>query len=675
MVNWRALRVFVPSTGLAFALLGFTLTAPMGQVQAQPQQSNDPQADTDSLEAQRQLYLEARDAQSRRQMRRYRELLPQLQDYPLTPYLQYRELTRATGQANRGAITEFLENQPDSYLAYQLRRQWLRSLARQAIAAQGPGRQAAWRDYLVFYQKSVKDTELQCRAIQARLALGDDSAWDEVPALWNVNHSQPEACDPVFDRWLAKGRLTPEIAWKRHKKALKARKRALAAYIGRQMDTPQQALAELFRQVDRDPSLLARKSRFRQQSAQMQDIIHHGLRRLARTDAPRTLKLWRHYDAQQLFGTQERLVTQQRIASRLVHEDHRAQAERLLARVPELNDQDLTESIIRDALQDLDWERAYTWLTRLPSDAQDTERWRYWRARLMEELELDDDWPGPRDLYQAVAATRSFYGFLAADQLGLDYRLLDQPAQVSETLIERTAQEPFLVRARELLLTGDVNNASREWFHHLPQLERDQVIAAGKLAERWGWHRQGIQAMISAGYWNDLELRFPLAYQDQVHLAARETTIHPQLLFAIARQESAFMPHARSPAGALGLMQLMPATAQQTARRAGVPYRRRDLLSPGKNIALGSRYLNQLLKEFKGNRILATAAYNAGPYRVKSWLRDREQKLPFDVWIETIPFHETRGYVQNVLSYSVIYAYRMGEQNAFITPEEARDLL
>jgi len=667
MVNWRVLRVF--------ALLGFALTALMGQVQAQPEQSSAPKASKDPLKAQRQIYLQARDAQSRRQMTRYRELLPQLHDYPLTPYLQYRELTRATSQAHRAAITEFLDSEQGSYLAYQLRRQWLHSLARQATSTQGPERQESWRAYLDFYRPSLDDTELQCRALQARLALGDDSAWDQVPNLWNVDYSQPEACDPIFDRWLAEGRLTPEIAWERHKKALKARKRALAAYIERQMDKNQQPLAELFQQVDRSPNLLAQMSQFRQQSAEMQDIIHHGLRKLARSDAPEALKLWRQYDAQQLFAARDRLATEQRIASRLVQQGHRELAERLLARVPELNDQDLTESIIRDALKDLDWERAYTWLTRLPSDAQDTERWRYWRARLMEELELNEEWPGPADLYQAVAATRSFYGFLAADKLGLDYRLLDQPAQVSEEMIELTAQEPFLVRARELLLTGDVNNASREWFHHLPQLEREQILAAGKLAERWGWYRQSIQAMISAGYWNDLELRFPLAYQDQVHLAARETRVHPQLLFAIARQESAFMPHARSPAGALGLMQLMPATARQTARRAGVPYRRRDLLSPDTNIALGSRYLNQLLKEFNGNRILATAAYNAGPYRVKSWLRDREQKLPFDVWIETIPFRETRGYVQNVLSYSVIYAYRMGEQNAFITPEEARDLL
>jgi len=670
MINWRVPRAF----GL-FACAAFALLAANGPALAEQAQAVDSEASTDPLEAQRQLYLEARDAQSRRHMTRYRELLPKLQDYPLTPYLQYRELTRATSQTSQAAITEFLQSEQGSYLAYQLRRQWLHRLARQATSAQGPERQAAWRDYLAFYQESLNDTELQCQAIQARLALGDESAWQEVPPLWNVSHSQPEACDPVFDRWLSEGRLTPEIAWQRHEKALKARKRALAAYIGRQMDQDQQPLAELFRRVDRDPNLLARMSQFREQSGEMQDIIHHGLRKLARIDAPRALKLWQQYDAQQLFAAEERLTTQHRIASRLVHQGHRDQAERLLARVPELNDQDLIESIIRDALQDLDWERAYTWLTRLPSDAQDTERWRYWRARLIEELKLDDEWPGPTELYQAVAATRSFYGFLAADKLGLDYRLLDQPAQVNETLIEQMAQEPFVVRARELLLTGDVNNASREWFHHLPRLERNQVLAAGKLAERWGWHRQSIQAMISAGYWNDLELRFPLAYQDQMHLAARETTVHPQLLFAIARQESAFMPHARSPAGALGLMQLMPTTARQTARRAGVPYRRSDLLSPDKNIALGSRYLNQLLKEFDGNRILATAAYNAGPYRVKSWLRDRKQKLPFDVWIETIPFRETRGYVQNVLSYSVIYAYRMGEQNAFITPEEARDLL
>src|SRR5690606_17081182 len=146
-------------------------------------------------------------------------------------------------------------------------------------------------------------------------------------------------------------------------------------------------------------------------------------------------------------------------------------------------------------------------------------------------------------------------------------------------------------------------------------------------------------------------------------------------LYAIARQESAFREDARSPVGAMGLMQLMPATAREMAKRSGMSFQPQDLLKPEKNIALGSRYLNELLNQFNGNRILAAAAYNAGPSRVKRWLSKDDAKLPYDVWIETIPFQETRGCVQNVLSFSVIYAYRTGAKQPVVTREEAASSL
>ncbi len=644
--------------------LSMCLTAPAALSDASPDTLPLVDAVTpESLQrnAQRQTFRDARDALSRRQMTRYRELREQLDDYPLTPYLTYRELTRNLHKASPEAVKTFLEAESGSYLAQQLHRQWLHSLARQK----------RWDQYLADYSEGLHDTELQCYALQARLERDDLDALENVEPLWNVAHSQPNACDPVFDRWMAAERLTPAIAWERHTKAIKARAYGLASYIARQMPGAWQGKAQLMREVNRNPQLLSQTHRFREQSEAMQDIISHGLQRLARRDAPKALALWRGYDAQQLFSDPERLATQETIAQRLIFQGHRDQADQLLATVPALSSTELVESVIRDALEQLDWTRAYTWLNQLPDDVQDSERWRYWRARMIEELALESTGPEPRDLYAAVAATRSFYGFLSADKLGFDYRLLDQPVPVSDEVLAEVEQHPAMRRAYELLMLGDTIAASREWYYTVPGFEHERIMAAGKLAQRWGWHRKGIQAMISARFWDDLQMRFPLAYQEHVQTAARETSVHPHLLFAIARQESAFIADARSPAGAMGLMQLMPATAKQTARRAGVPYRSADLLSPEKNIALGSRYLNELLTEFDGNRILATAAYNAGPYRVKQWLRDKEHKLPFDVWIETIPFRETRGYVQNVLSYSVIYGYRMGEISPFITPEEA----
>ena len=201
----------------------------------------------------------------------------------------------------------------------------------------------------------------------------------------------------------------------------------------------------------------------------------------------------------------------------------------------------------------------------------------------------------------------------------------------------------------------------------------EELIAAASLAADWGWHYQAIFAMIGAEYWDDLQVRFPLAYAETLNKAATVNKLKPSLVFAIARQESAFGADVRSPAGAVGLMQLMPATARQTASRGGLSYQSsKDLLNPSANAALGTHYMGSLLQQFSDNRILAIAAYNAGPHRVQQWLKRLPNEVDHDVFIESIPFKETRNYVQNVLAFAVIYGYRLGESLAMISPAEKR---
>ncbi|MDA0979172.1 MAG: lytic transglycosylase domain-containing protein, partial [Proteobacteria bacterium] len=185
-----------------------------------------------------------------------------------------------------------------------------------------------------------------------------------------------------------------------------------------------------------------------------------------------------------------------------------------------------------------------------------------------------------------------------------------------------------------------------------------------RLALRWGWYKAAIQSMIDAAnddaeHWNQLDFRFPVAYRDNFLAHAQRANIPVPWSMAIARQESAFMPDARSGAGALGLMQLLPSTAQLVARGIGVSYSDNTRLwEPDLNIKLGSHYLGSMLRRFNNNRILASAAYNAGPGRVDRWL---DPTIPFDVWIEVIPFSETRGYVQNILMFSTIYSRQLEE--------------
>lgn len=612
-------------------------------------------------------YAAARKALDDNRIQAYRQLLPKLRDYPLLPYLEYDDIVRRLHTMPTAEVAAFFEHYPNSFLSDRLAHRWLRTLAAQQ----------KWRDYRDFFQpRLATDPELACHYLQARLKTGDLTALQEIADMWNVDKSQSKACDPVFSTWIAAGGLTPELIWDRHRKTLASGERGLTSYLARQLPPAQQPMAKLLQEVDANPKILSQQTRFSAQSSQMRDIIAFGIEKLARQDALTALNLWRGYDAQQLFDDDQRREIQYHLSSRLMRQKHQAAAEQLLAGMPEITRADLSEWLIRDALRKQDWEKAYEWLARLPAEAQETERWSYWRARMMEELKIREiNGKTPRDIYAGVAATRSFYGFLSADKLGYEYGLVDKPMVISDELLQKVEFSQGIQRAREFYVLGQMGAANREWYHTTRHMLTEEVVAAGRIANRWGWHRHGIQAMVDAQHWDDLQVRFPLAYQDQVANAAQKTAINPLLLYAIARQESAFMADARSPVGAMGLMQLMPATAMQTAKQSGISYVPQDLLKPEKNIALGSQYLNQLLGQFNGNRILAAAAYNAGPSRVKQWLSKDDAKLPYDVWIETIPFQETRGYVQNVLSFSVIYAYRTGTKQPFITEAEANRAL
>lgn len=665
--NNRGLRQFLSVTqGSIFIvpLLLLLITLPASATSGQ----NPGNEQSNTLEQYRQLYLSARTTLMRGQMPQYQSQRDRLTDYPLTPYLDYYQLNQRLSRLPVAAVEKFLLENQNSYLADKLRRKWLFTLARQE----------RWEDYRHFYQHQINSTALACLSLQARLATGDSSALSQVTELWQVGHSQPKECDPLFDAWIGAGHLTSEIAWNRFKQAMAAGNRTLANYLTRYLNGREATLADLYIEVGRYPHRIRRHERFQEQSDDMQKIILYGIRRYARQDPVAALRVWERYDAQQLFNQSDRSETQQQLAVSLLRKKQYSEVDNLIADIAEIKNEKLTEVLIRDALTQQNWRNVYQYIQKLPVDSQNSERWLYWRARAMESANIQDpDYQSAREIYSKLSPKRDYYAFLAADILNRDYHLGHSPAPVRDDRVEAISKHPAALRARELRAIGDITNANREWYHMSQGFnDVDDHIAAASVASQWGWHPKTIHSLATAKSWDDLQLRFPLAYNEQVNAAAQKHNISPLLLFAIARQESAFAVNARSPAGALGLMQLMPGTAKQTARKAGIDYQKsRELLVAEKNISLGSFYITELLNKYEGNRILAAAAYNAGPNRVDRWLKNSAQQLPIDVWIETIPYRETRRYVQNILAYSVIYAYRTGAVTTLLTSTEAQGSL
>lgn len=255
---------------------------------------------------------------------------------------------------------------------------------------------------------------------------------------------------------------------------------------------------------------------------------------------------------------------------------------------------------------------------------------------------------------------------MAADHIGIPYALQQIRTPADPERIRRIEDSPALARIRELRALGRTVDMRREWRKLTADMERSDLLASAVIARDLDWHDQAIFTLARADHWGDLELRFPLVHLELIRQQAAETHLDPAWIIAIARQESVFVRDVVSHAGAIGLMQLMPATARETAARIGLPTPlRRDLMDPQTNIRLGAAYLARMAERFDGHPALASAAYNAGPHRVKRWLP--KAPLAADLWIATIPFNETRAYVRRVLAYRTIYAALLGQPPQRVT--------
>jgi len=307
----------------------------------------------------------------------------------------------------------------------------------------------------------------------------------------------------------------------------------------------------------------------------------------------------------------------------------------------------------RAALWAGDWGRATQAIEAMPESLRSQNRWRYWAARAREAVGDSD---AARAGYAAVVPTDNWYAVLSAARTGQRFTPTLQEIGLDQRAIDELAREPGLVRARELLLCDLPSEAATEWRIAYELLAPEERIQAIGLADRWGWHHQSIAAAAQQTLFNDYPLLYPRPYDKEVRAAARLTDLPGELIYAVMRQESLYRADAGSSAGALGLMQLLPATARRAARRWGLKEpARADLFQPSVNVAVGAAELKSLLDRFDGQTLLATAAYNAGPGAVERWLP--ATAMDNDVWVENIPFNETRAYVQRVAWHTLVFEW------------------
>ncbi|MCQ4259493.1 transglycosylase SLT domain-containing protein [Stutzerimonas stutzeri] len=578
-----------------------------------------------SLQQQRQLYDEAKRALAKGDSGPYRRHASALRDYPLEPYLAYDDLPQANWMKLR----------------------WLRLLA-----ARGD-----WRPFLTYYDPKMNFTELDCLYGQYQFSSGQlKEGYQTAERLWLVGKSQHNACDALFDRWAAAGQLTESMRWKRAKLAVEANNSGLAKFLVKGLPTLNKE-GELLLEVGQKPEMLTQTARFSPATEAMGDVVSFGLRRLARKDPEKALGLLDAYARRMSFSPEEKVSIARQIGLTLAKRFDPRALNVMAEYDPDLRDDTVSEWRARLLLRMGRWQDAHELTKRFTGELGESNRWRYWKARSLELARPKDEQVA--QLYRPVAGERDFYGFLSADRIKAPYKLNHQPLALDAKLMQKVRNTAGIRRALEFHDRGQIVDGRREWYHVSRLFSRDEMVAQARLAYDMEWYFPAIRTISQAKYWDDLDIRFPMAHRSSLVNAAKAREIHPSWVFAITRQESAFMADARSHVGATGLMQLMPATAKETAKRFGIPLAsQQQVLNPATNIQLGAAYLSQIYGQFNGNRVLASAAYNAGPGRVRQWLKNASH-LPFDVWVENIPFDETRQYVQNVLTYSVIYGEKL----------------
>lgn len=572
---------------------------------------------------------------------------------PLAGWLEYAALRVRFDRLPPARGAAFLATHAGEPVAAAFRADWLAALARRN----------EWPAFLDAWDPAITDPALRCLRLQALMAMDRvDADWTaQAQSLWRSSGtSLPAQCDAPFALLAAQGGLPDALRWERFDKAAQAAQGAVMRSIARGFASPAdaaqaQAWAAYLDAPGGDVSTWPKTARSRLVAAV-------ALAKLARANPDRAEALLPGVAQALGFGEAELGRVRYQIAL-WTAASYLPDAARRLAAVPESADDDsLREWRVREALARADWPAALDAIARMPEAQRNDSRWLYFAARLRE---LSGDPAAARVLYAQAAQNTDFHGFLAADRLGQPYALCPRMLQAPASAKQAVARDPALVRALQLFQLDRRSWAVREWNAALAHFDPTQRQLAVEVAQDNGWFDRGVFGLVNVGgqrYPEEQQLyllRFPLHHTERILREAARNRLDPAWIAAEIRAESVFDPRARSSADARGLMQLLPATAAALAKSLAMPWSGDDdLYDPDTNITLGSAYLRQLLDRNDGQLYRAIAGYNAGPAPLARWLAQRPTLDP-DIWIETIPYRETRDYVMRVLAFSVLYDWRL----------------
>lgn len=593
-------------------------------------------------------FLAARDAFRKGDAVRLNVAAKRLDHHVLAPYLNYYQIVMRLKDSSAAEVRGFIAANTDSYLANRLRADWLRIL----------GQQQNWALFLEEYSllsDGGDDDELSCFALQARLQRNDPGVFREGRRKWLSGTESAASCRPVFDAMIAAGELKTDDIWSRIRLALELGNISVARQAAEAFPDAQKTAFKDVEKVADNPQ------RFLDAGVVLhgrpeRELTMFAVYRLARSQPSAALISWNRVRLQ--FSPEEQRYVWGQMAFHAArrHETIALQWFHEAGDTP-MNELQLTWRV-RAALRVQDWEQVLSGISAMPEALQRQGAWRYWKAR---GLKASGKAAAANAILAPLSLEHNFYGQLALEELGAVVSNPPSNYEPGEKEIREIGAIPDIRRALALYQLDLRTEANREWMWASRNFGDEQLLAAAELARRNNWLDRAINTADKTRSLHDFNLRYPAPHRDLMQAYAREHELDEAWVYGLIRQESRFVQQARSGVGASGLMQLMPATAKWIAKRMGMKNFRQSLINQiDTNISFGTYYLRYVLDTNDGQPVLATASYNAGPSRAKRW-KD-EKALEGAIYAESIPFTETRGYVQKVMSNASYYANRFARQ-------------
>ncbi|MEQ1772952.1 MAG: transglycosylase SLT domain-containing protein [Burkholderiales bacterium] len=567
---------------------------------------------------------------------------PKLKGHVLEPYAAYWQLRSRLDAAAPETVRAFLAEYKDTFVAERMRSDWLKRL----------GRSQQWDLFEAERAQLIDDDiDITCLALQSR-ARTDATAVREARSLWFTEKDTPESCAPLFNALAASNQLSAQDVWGRVRMALAAGQVGVASRAAAYLPAGQAPNAALLSAVSQSPAAhLARP--FDAASRAARETTMFAAYRLARSSPQQASAHWLGMEAK--FTEEERAFVWGHIGLQGALR-HDPQTLAWYAKAGDMNDYQL-EWKARAALRAGDWKTLIAAVDVMVKEGQDAP-WRYWKARALKTQGRDAE---ALALLKPLSQEFSFYGQLALEDLGGKISAPTAGHTPTAADIQAMSQHPGIRRALAMYALNMRGEAVREWMWTLRDLDDRKLLAVAEVAKRADLPDRVINTAEKTVSVHDFRLRYFAPYRDVLTAHAAKQGLDEAWVLGLIRQESRFMADVRSSAGAMGLMQLMPGTAQWVAGKMGLKnWRWGNVTDVDTNISLGTYYLKHVLDYLDGNPALASAAYNAGPGRARAWRPDRAMETA--AWAETIPFNETRHYVKLVMANASYYASLLSQQ-------------